>query len=205
MPEGGSQSSERVITRVCVYCASSQQADERYYADARSLGRQLAERGIELVYGGGSVGSMGALADAALAAGGRVIGVLPQFMDEREWGHPGLSELRLVADMHERKRLMIEAVDAIVALPGATGTFEELLEALTWKRLGLHEHPIVIVNTGGFYDDLLRLLERSIAENFMDAHHRSMWSVVDDARDVLAALESAPAWRSLLTAGDGNE
>ena len=137
--------------RVCVYCASSSLADPRYAEAAGRLGRQLARAGVTVVYGGGGIGSMKALADEALAAGGRVIGVLPRFMYEVEWGHPGLTKLILVADLHERKRLMVDGVDAIVALPGGSGTYEELLEAITWTRLGLYVRPIVIVNQGGFY------------------------------------------------------
>jgi len=146
------------------------------------------------VYGGGSVGSMGALADAALAAGGRLVGILPRFMDDLEWGHKSLTELRLVDDMHHRKRMMLEEADAAVALPGGSGTFEELLEAITWKRLGLYLNPIVIVNVRGFYDPLRDLLERAIAERFMDERHREMWTFVDGPADVLEAIRSAPAW-----------
>jgi uncharacterized protein (TIGR00730 family) len=146
------------LERVCVYCASSTEAHPEHYEATRTLGRLLAEAGITIVYGGGSVGSMGALADAALAAGGRLVGILPKFMNDLEWGHKSLTELRLVDDMHHRKRMMIEESDAIVALPGGSGTFEELLEAITWKRLGLVVSPIVIVNVRGFYDPLRALL-----------------------------------------------
>ena len=124
---------------------------------------------------------MGALADAALAAGGQLIGILPKFMNDLEWGHKSLTELRLVDDMHHRKRMMIEESDAIVALPGGSGTFEELLEAITWKRLGLVVSPIVIVNVRGFYDPLRDLLDGAIAERFMDERHRQMWAFVDSA------------------------
>lgn len=137
---------------------------------------------------------MGALADAALAAGGRVIGILPRFMYDLEWGHRGLTELRIVNDLHERKRLMIEEVDAIVALPGGSGTLEELMEAITWKRLGLHVNPIVLVNVRGFFDDLLALLERAIKEKFMDPRHRAIWSVAASAEEVLGAIREAPEW-----------
>jgi len=142
------------------------------------------------------VGSMGALADAALAAGGRLVGILPKFMNDLEWGHKSLTELRLVDDMHHRKRMMIEESDAIVALPGGSGTFEELLEAITWKRLGLVVSPIVIVNVRGFYDPLRELLDRAIAERFMDERHRQMWSFVNSPEDVLAAIRAAPEWSS---------
>jgi uncharacterized protein (TIGR00730 family) len=169
-----------------VYCASSTEAHPEHYEATRTLGRLLAEAGITIVYGGGSVGSMGALADAALAAGGRLVGILPKFMNDLEWGHKSLTELRLVDDMHHRKRMMIEESDAIVALPGGSGTFEELLEAITWKRLGLVVSPIVIVNVRGFYDPLRELLDRAIAERFMDERHRAMWTFVDSPEDVLA-------------------
>ncbi len=138
---------------------------------------------------------MGALADAALAEGGRVIGVLPRFMDDLEWGHQRLTELILVNDLHERKRLMIQEVDAVIALAGGCGTWEELFEAMSWKRLGLYTGPIVIVNTCGFYDPMLSMLERSIEGHFMDERHRTMWSVVEEPEQVLEAIRSAPPWK----------
>lgn len=137
---------------------------------------------------------MGALADGALAAGGRVIGVLPRFMDEVEWGHKRLSELILVNDMHERKRLMIQEVDAVVALPGACGTWEELFEAMSFKRLGLYVGPIIIVNTNRYYAPMLEMLERSVEFRFMDERHRAMWSVVEQPEQVLDAIRNAPPW-----------
>ena len=137
---------------------------------------------------------MGALADAALEAGGRLVGILPKFMNDLEWGHKSLTELRLVDDMHHRKRMMIEESDAVVALPGGSGTFEELLEAITWKRLGLYVGPVVIVNVRGFYDPLRDLLEKAVAERFMDERHRQMWSFVDMPEEVLAAIRAAPEW-----------
>ncbi len=184
----------RTIQRVCVYCASSRSADRAYYESAARLGGLLAEQRVTIVYGGGSVGAMGALADAALGAGGQVVGVLPRFMYDLEWGHGGLSELRIVNDLHERKRFMVDEVDAIIALPGGSGTLEELLEAISWKRLGLHVHPIVLVNTLGFFSPLVALLDRAIDERFMDPRHRSMWTVVDRVDDVLAAIRDAPEW-----------
>lgn len=184
----------RQIRRVCVYCASSRKTDHVYLEAAGHLGRLLAQQGITLVYGGGSVGAMGALADAALAAGGRVIGVLPRFMYDLEWGHRGLTELRLVDDLHARKRLMIEEVDAIVALPGGSGTLEELLEAITWKRLGLYVNPIVLVNIRRFFDPLVALFDRAVTEQFMDTRHRLMWTVVEGTEEVMAAIHAAPVW-----------
>ena len=182
------------VARVCVYCASSRQSDPAYRDAAARLGTLLANAGITIVYGGGAVGSMGALADAALAAGGRVTGVLPRFMHDLEWGHTGLTELRVVNDIHERKRLMIEEVDALVALPGGCGTLEELLEAITWKRLGLCVHPIVLVNVRNFFDPIIAQLNRCVDERFMDERHREMWTVVPNADGVVAAIHAAPAW-----------
>src|SRR6266849_5609679 len=152
------------FARVCVYCASSRQTDAAYYEAAVTLGRSLAQRGVTIVYGGGAVGSMGALADAALAAGGKVVGVLPRFMYDLEWGHPRLTVLRLVGGLHERKRPMIEEVDAGVALPGGSGTLEGLMEATTWKWLDLHGHPLGLVNVRGFFGPLVSVLERCITE-----------------------------------------
>jgi len=142
------------------------------------------------------MGSMGALADGAISHGGRVIGVLPKFMQELEWGHPGLSELRLVEDMRTRKHLMLADSRGVVALPGGSGTLEELLEALTLKRLGLYLNPIILVNTRRFFDPLLTLLASAIAEGFMDDRHSSMWQVVAEPEEVPDALASAPAWSS---------
>ncbi len=182
------------IKRVCVYCASSRQCDPAYHDAAARLGHALGQARITLVYGGGSSGSMGHLADAALETGGRVIGVIPQFMYDLEWGHRRLSELLIVNDLHERKRMMIEEVDAVIALPGGCGTLEELFEAITWKRLGLFGGPIVLVNTFGFFDDCVRLLNSCIERRFMDERHAAMWSVVDTPEQVLDAIHAAPVW-----------
>jgi uncharacterized protein (TIGR00730 family) len=149
-----------------------------------------------MVYGGGKSGSMGALADGALAEGGRVVGVLPRFMDEVEWGHTRLSELILVNDMHERKRLMINEVDAVIAMAGGCGTWEELFEAMSWKRLGLYSGPIVIVNTQDYYAPMLEMLDRSIKYRFMDERHRKMWMVVPEPEQVLDAIANSPPWSS---------
>jgi hypothetical protein len=137
---------------------------------------------------------MGALAAGALAEGGKIIGVIPGFMNELEWGHPGISEFRVVPDMHERKRAMIQDAHAVVALPGGSGTLDELLEAISLKRLALFLGPIVVLNTRSYFDDLLRALERCISERFMDPRHRFMWSVVNEPEEVLPAIHSAPPW-----------
>lgn len=179
---------------VCVYCASSSAAHPEYREAAFRLGATLAERGFTVIYGGGAKGSMGALADGALSRGGRVVGILPRFMADLEWGHPGLSELKLVEDMRTRKHLMLTGARAAIALPGGCGTFEELLEAITLKRLGLFLGPIVLVNTRGFFQPLLELLSRAIGEHFMDERHSLMWQVVTQPEEVPDALERAPAW-----------
>jgi uncharacterized protein (TIGR00730 family) len=179
---------------ICVYCASSAGCDASYHDAARRLGEVLAAHGFAIVYGGGAVGSMGALAEGALARGGSVIGILPRFMLELEWGHPRLTELRIVEDMRTRKHEMLSASEGVVALPGGTGTFEELLEAVTHKRLGLYVHPIVLVNTNRYFDPLVALLERAVAERFMNPQHLAMWQVVDAPDDVPGALAAAPPW-----------
>ena len=183
-----------MIQSVCVYCASSNRSSDVYLEAAAQVGRTLAENGITIVYGGSSLGSMGRLAEAALAAGGKVIGVLPRFMDELEWGHRALTELRLVEDMHERKRVMLELADAAIALPGGCGTLEELFEAITWKRLGLFFGPVVLVNVNRFFDPCIELLERCVDERFMDEKHRAMWSVAGGPEDLLTTLQSCPEW-----------
>jgi hypothetical protein len=137
---------------------------------------------------------MGRMAAAALSAGGKVTGILPRFMDELEWGNRAVTELRIVDDMHERKRLMLELSDAVIALPGGCGTLEELFEAITWKRLGLYFGPVLLVNVNRFYDPCIELLNRTVDEGFMNAKHREMWTVVAGPEDVVEALRTTPAW-----------
>jgi uncharacterized protein (TIGR00730 family) len=182
------------IQSVCVFCAASQACDPAYLDAARRLGGHLARAQLRIVYGGGSTGLMGALADGAIAAGGNIVGVLPHFMEEVEWGHAGVSEMRLVDDLHERIKVMKETSDAFIALPGGCGTFDELFQAMTWKRLGLHLGPIVIVNVRGYFDACLAQLQRTIADRFMDDRHGTMWTVVSSEDDVIDALHQAPAW-----------
>jgi uncharacterized protein (TIGR00730 family) len=179
---------------VCVYCASSGSCDPEYHALARRTGELLAADGRPVVYGGSRVGSMGAVADGALSRGGRVIGVLPKFLRDMELSHDGLTELQVVEDMRTRKHLMLSQSEAVVALPGGCGTFEELLEAITLKRLGIFLGPIVIVNTRGFYAPLLALFDAAIRERFMDERHRGIWQVVATPDEILPALASAPPW-----------
>lgn len=180
--------------RVAVYCGSSRQCDPAYFAAAERLGRDLARHGATTIYGGGAVGLMGALADGALAEGGKIIGIIPSFMDDLEWGHPGLTEMRVVRDLHERKRLMLEEADAVVALPGGSGTFDELLEAISLKRLAVFLGPIVLLNTRSYFGPLLEALRKSVTERFMDPRHESMWCVVNEPEEVLPAIRSAPPW-----------
>ena len=179
-----------MIKKVCVYCASSSKVNSQYVETARKLGKILAKNDLELVYGGGSVGLMGVLADSVLENGGRVTGVIPRFMVEVEWQHNGLTELVLTETMHERKEKMAELADAVVALPGGCGTMEELLEMITWKQLGIHSQPIVIVNVNEYYTHLLAQFQQAADELFMRPQHLEMWSVVTDADEVLRAIEN---------------
>ncbi len=180
--------------RVCVYCASSDSAHPIYREQAHDLGVLLAQSGCTVVYGGGAIGSMGALADGALSQGGRVIGVIPKFMTEVEWQHPGLATLEVVEDMRERKHRLLAGSDAVVALPGGCGTLEELFEAITLKRLGLYFNPIVLLNTRDYYAPLARFLEQTIAERFMNPEHAAMWSMVERPEDVLPEIRGTPRW-----------
>ncbi len=178
------------MKRVCVFSGSSPGADLAYRAAAIDLGHRLADRGIELVYGGAHVGLMGALADAALEGGGRVIGVIPQSLVDREIAHPGLSDLRVVDSMHERKAQMAELADAFVALPGGVGTLEELFEVYTWNQLGLHAKPLGLLNVRGYFDGLVRFLDHAVAERFVTRAHRAMLLVGEDLGELLDGLAS---------------
>jgi len=181
--------------RICVYAASSQQTDSAYRDAAYALGRALATAGCSVVYGGGSAGSMGAIANGALAAGGEVIGILPRFMADLEWGHPGLTHLELVEDMRERKHKLLAGSDAVVALPGGCGTLEELFEAITLKRLGLYFNPILLLDTNGFYQPLQAFLQQVIEQKFLNPEHAQMWSLVAEPAGVLPAIAATPKWR----------
>lgn len=181
-------------TRVLVFCASSESCSPRHHETGARLGAILAHAGMTIVYGGGALGTMGRLSRAALAAGGRVYGIQPRFMNELGWAQEGLHELELVEDMQERMRRMLAAADAIVALPGGSGTLEELLDAITAKRLGEIVCPIVIVNAEGFFDPLIQQLARCVDERFMDERHRAMWQVVSEPEEVPGAIAAAPPW-----------
>src|SRR5690348_14889609 len=179
------------IQRVCVYCGSSSRVAEPYREAARRTGRLLGEAGMELIYGGGHVGLMGLAADAALAAGGRVVGIIPDFLHSRELTHKSLSELIVVGSMHERKQRMFERSDAFAILPGGLGTLDETFECMTWKQLGLHDKPIVIVDVGGYWQPLLTLLDHAIAAGFAPVRMRDTVQVVRTPEELLSQLKSA--------------
>ncbi|PSL12205.1 hypothetical protein CLV44_11939 [Marinobacterium halophilum] len=174
---------------ITVFCGSSNGTDPIYQQTARELGGVFAEQGIELVFGGGHVGLMGTIADAVLANGGHVHGVIPEYLQSRELAHEGLTVLEVVPDMHARKARMAELADAFVALPGGIGTLEELFEVWTWGQLGHHEKPVVLYNVNGFYDPLLAFVERMRDEGFIRAAHTKMLQVVDTPDALLAALQ----------------
>ncbi|MGC8760136.1 MAG: TIGR00730 family Rossman fold protein [Bryobacteraceae bacterium] len=174
---------------ICVFCGSSSRAREVYLEAARRTGREIARRGLRLVYGGAGVGLMGALADAALEAGGEVVGVIPQALVEREVAHSRLTEQHVVESMHDRKALMSELADAFLALPGGLGTLDELFETLTWAQLGLHRKPVALLNVEGYFDDLLRFCDRAAAEGFLHPAHRNMILAGADAGALLDAME----------------
>ncbi len=174
--------------RICVFCGSSTGNRPEYMEAARAFGRLLAGRGIGLVYGGARVGMMGAAADAALAAGGEVIGVMPRALADREIAHTGLTDLRIVANMHERKATMAELSDGFVALPGGTGTLEEAFEVWTWGVLGLHQKPCAWLNVAGYYDALMSAIDRMSTEGFLKPEHRHMVLVDGDAERLLAQM-----------------
>jgi uncharacterized protein (TIGR00730 family) len=173
--------------RVCVYCGSSVGGDPKFAATARALGAALARAGIGVVYGGGRVGLMGTLADAALEAGGEVIGVIPQFLEDREIAHRGV-ELRIVESMHERKQLMAELSEAFVALPGGFGTFEEFFEIVTWVQLGLIGAGCILVNLDGYYDPLLALIDGAVANEFITPSNRAIVESYATVDEVVARL-----------------
>jgi uncharacterized protein (TIGR00730 family) len=176
------------MRRICVFCGSSFGARPVYAEAASGLGALLAARRIGLVYGGSKVGLMGAMADAALAAGGGVIGVMPESLVLKEVAHSGLTELRIVKSMHERKAMMADLSDGFIALPGGFGTFDELCEVLTWAQLGLHRKPCGILNVDGYFDSLLRLFDHAVEEQLLRPEHRAMVLSGDDAGALLDRL-----------------
>jgi uncharacterized protein (TIGR00730 family) len=179
-----------VLKRVCVFCGSSPGRDPMYLDAADRLGRAIARRGWEIVYGGAHVGLMGRVADAALAEGGRVVGVIPRSMVEREIAHTRLSELLVVTSMHERKAMMERLADGFIALPGGMGTLEEICEIFTWGQLGLHAKPCALMNVGGYYDPFLQMLDRAVGAGFLKPAHRAMVLVEDDPDVLLSRFAS---------------
>ena len=182
------------VRSIAVYCASSNKVRASFIAAAERLGELMATKGKRLVYGDGGIGLMAAVARGALNAGGKVVGVIPQFMVDQGWNNPNSTKTIVTQTMHERKATICEISDAMVALPGGIGTFEELLECLTWKQLGLHHNPVVILNTDGYYDKLLACIDQMVEEQMMRPIHKDMYVVVSEPEEVLPAIENAPAW-----------
>ncbi len=190
------------LPSVAVFCGSRFGNDPAYAEAAEAIGRGLAEAGIRLIYGGGKVGLMGVVADAALAAGGAVHGVIPRFLQDREVMHDGVADLTVTDSMHSRKQDMFEAADAFLVLPGGLGTFDELFEILTWRQLRLHDKPILIVDVAGWARDLIGTVERAIADGFADASARALFEHLPDAPTALARLAGLDRTRSTVRAGD---
>lgn len=182
-----------MIKRVCVYCASSSQVDEKYKQAAYRLGEILSEKGIGCNYGGGAIGLMGELAQSMVKNHGDITGVIPHFMVERGWDNPLVKEIE-TPDMHARKERMVQDVDAAIALPGGCGTLEELMEIITWKQLGLFLKPIIILNVDHFFDPLIAMLDQCVAENFMSEQLKKTWTVVTTAEEVIPAIQNAYGW-----------
>lgn len=179
---------------VCVFAASSSRIDTEYFEAASLLGTLFARSGINVIYGGGGIGLMGVLADAVMEHGGSITGVIPAFMNDEGWGHPSVSEMIITADMGERKKNMFARAEAVVALPGGIGTLEELTEAITLKQLGLFHGPVVMLNTLGFYNPLIGMLDQMIRGNFMRTEHKNMWTVAGTPEEVLSALSNDDGW-----------
>ena len=179
---------------ICVFASSSSRIDNEYAVVATSLGTLLAQAGIDVVYGGGGIGLMGKLADAVLEHGGRITGVIPEFMKEEGWDHRKVSDMIITSDMGERKKQMFALGDAVVALPGGVGTLEELTEAMTLKQLGLYRGPIIILNTMNFYKSFIEFLEHMVSGNFLRYEHKGMWEIAQTAEDVLILLNKKDGW-----------
>ncbi|MCG5244171.1 TIGR00730 family Rossman fold protein [Azospirillum doebereinerae] len=182
----------KTLSSVCVYCGASSQVADVHKEAAHALGDGLARRGIRLVYGGGRVGLMGIVADAALAAGGEVVGIIPEHIQSAEIEHTGLTELHVVDSMHTRKRMMVERSDAFVVLPGGLGTLDEMFEVLTWKQLQLHDKPVVIADVDGYWRPLLGLVDHMVAQGFARIDRSKLYSVADQVDGVFDALERLP-------------
>ena len=184
----------RKVKKVCVYCASSDKIDPKYFEATEKLARALVKNNTTVVYGGGAKGLMGKLADTVLEAKGRIVGIMPHFMKEVEFHHKDVNEFIFTADMHERKKQFMVGVDALITLPGGCGTFEELMEAITLKRLGIFTKPIVILNQDGYYDKLLDMMDHAVEEGFMAEKHRDIWTVFEDPEKVIEAINESTPW-----------
>lgn len=183
-----------MIKRVSVYCSSSSKLNPVYYTEAGRLGELFVHAGIQMVFGGGKSGLMGALADSMLCLGGHTTGIIPAFMCDEGWQHDGLTELKVVSTMHERKAMMADMADAVVALPGGIGTFDELFEIITWKQLGLFTKPVVILNTNNYFHHFVEMLHVAAAEKFLRDEHRRIWQIVDTPEEVIPALQNSIEW-----------
>jgi uncharacterized protein (TIGR00730 family) len=179
------------LKSICVYCGSASTAEKAVEDEIRTFGREVAKRGIRLIYGGSSRGHMGALADEVLAAGGKVTGVIPKALEGRESAHRGLTELRVVDSMHAREQLMFDLSDAFVAFPGGFGTMEEIIEMITWKQMGIHGKPIVIGNIGGYFQPLLQQFELAVQKKYARTEDRILFAVADTTRAILTFLDGA--------------
>ncbi len=179
-----------MFNKITIYCASSSNVNDVYLDSAFELGSKLALAGQEIIYGGGNVGLMGRLADGALSQGGVVTGVIPTFLMELELGHTKINNLIITNTLHERQKIMMERADAIMALPGGCGTFVELFEAITWKKLNRINCPILIININGYYNDLIKMLDKAIDEGFMREDHFTIWTVVSDVNQAISFLNN---------------
>jgi hypothetical protein len=184
-----------VIKSVCVYCGASRGVSDTFTKVAQDLGRELGERGIRLIYGGGGIGLMGAVADATIAAGGEVIGIIPQHLERAELGHRGLTELKIVDTMHTRKRMMFDRSDAFIILPGGMGTLDETFEIITWRQLGMHDKPVILINHEGYWDPFLALVDHVIDNGFARPAARQLFSVVAGVGRLFDLLEAQPQTR----------
>lgn len=182
------------IKRICVYCASSTKIDERYFQAAKELGRLMATKDIAVVNGAGNMGLMQACADGCMEAGGEAIGIIPTFMIKEGWCHNGMTQIVETDDMHIRQEKMAEMSDAAIILPGGCGTFAELMELITWKQLGLYLKPIVILNTCGYYDTMLQVLQQAVNQNFMRLQHADIWRVATTPEEALQMVLDTPLW-----------
>jgi uncharacterized protein (TIGR00730 family) len=183
-----------MLKTICVFCASSSKVDSIYLDAARELADVCVDNGIHALYGGGAVGLMGAFANRILEREGKITGIIPDFMRELEWAHENVKEMVIVQDMRERKKRLIENVDAVVALPGGIGTLEELLEVSTLKQLGRFDKPIVIINTNGFYNTLLSFFKELIDKRFMHDHNLKLWNVIQSPSELVAVIETSGYW-----------